>query len=380
MDIKYVFGKNWPSKVAGVSFTTFTSYGIAKANTSNSVELIMSGKPKDVGLTLNNYFGLDILENFDVKFIDNKTKFSKTTKFYIKTLFYLLKLAKNKKLDVVITRKVGFLPYLVFLKMRYNIKIIYEAHDYYLNLKEKEKKHYKKKLFQMVFLKKVDGIICHQKSLENLYKKNFKNQNYLLARTGIKEIYKYNIKEIKSKKNMAYIGALGDRKDLETLFKALKNIEAQNYRLIIIGGTNEKKINHYKNLANEIGVGNKVEITGWVERKEIDEILKSVRIGLVPLNNNFFNRYLTSPMKIFNYFSHGIPVVGTDLPTIREIVGNKYGLLYKIGDVKHLSNKLNRLYNDDKLYMDLVKNINNFNEELLWKKRGSKILDFIKKI
>ncbi|CCU81049.1 hypothetical protein HSACCH_02542 [Halanaerobium saccharolyticum subsp. saccharolyticum DSM 6643] len=43
---------------AGVSFTTFTSYGIAKADKNNDVELIMSGESKDVGLSLKNYFGL----------------------------------------------------------------------------------------------------------------------------------------------------------------------------------------------------------------------------------------------------------------------------------------------------------------------------------
>jgi glycosyltransferase involved in cell wall biosynthesis len=257
---------------------------------------------------------------------------------------------------------------------------VYEAHDYYLDLAEKEKKNYKKKLFQKLFLGRINGIICHQNILINLYKNHFKTQNYLMARTGIKNINRYNFEEISSKKDIAYIGALGNRKDIETVFKSLKLLDNKIGKLIIIGGTNDKQIDYYKSLAADIGIKDKIKITGWVERKEIDEILKSVKIGLVPLKDNFFNRNLTSPMKIFNYFSHGIPVIGTNLPSIREILDQDYGLLYKVGDSNNLAKKIAILYDNERMYMNFVENIYNFSEKLLWSKRGNKILDFIEKI
>ncbi|CCU81048.1 probable glycosyl transferase [Halanaerobium saccharolyticum subsp. saccharolyticum DSM 6643] len=201
-----------------------------------------------------------------------------------------------------------------------------------------------------------------------------------MARTGINKIYRYDLEKIISKKDIAYIGALGNRKDLETVFKSLKLIDEKFGKLIIIGGTNDKQINYYNNLAEKIGIEDKIRITGWVERKEIDEILKSVKIGLVPLKDNFFNRNLTSPIKIFNYFSHGIPFVGTDLLSIKEILNQKYGLLYKTRNSKDLANKIEVLNEDKDLYLKIVNNIYDFSEQLLWRKRGSKILNFIDEI
>jgi glycosyltransferase involved in cell wall biosynthesis len=46
-------------------------------------------------------------------------------------------------------------------------------------------------------------------------------------------------------------------------------------------------------LARSLDVDDRVEITGWVSRKEVEEYLKKAKIGIVPLADTFFNRHLT---------------------------------------------------------------------------------------
>ncbi|RAK11940.1 glycosyltransferase involved in cell wall biosynthesis [Halanaerobium saccharolyticum] len=372
MYIKYVFGEKWPSQSAGISFTTFANYGIAQANPQNDIELIVTGQ-RQQDEVLNNYFGLKPLNNFNIKYIKDKSILSKTTKFYWNTYNYLKNKAKNKELDVIITRKIGFFPFLLMLKKKYDIKIFYEAHNFYLDLSLKEEKHYKKKLYQKLFLPYFNGIICHHETLKDLYNNYLPNQKYIIARTGIKNIYNYK----KTNYNLAYIGALGDRKNLKDMFKALSKIKNQKSKLIIIGGTNKEKIKKCKKIAENYNVEDRIEITGWINRKEIDDVLRNVMIGLVPLEDIFFNRYLTSPMKIFNYFSHGIPVIGTNIPTVKEILNNKYGLLYRPNDYIDLADKIDILMEDNKLYNNISKKIINDYSSMKWKDRGEKILNSI---
>lgn len=377
MYIKYVFGRDWPSKSAGTSFTIFSSYGIAKSDASNHVEILMkkNTRKENYNNILKKEFELSQLKNFKVKFLDQKYSIiDKTTSFYIKAYKYLKKCAKKDKLDVVITRKVGFLPYLYFLKKKFNIKIIYEAHDYYLENPPERKKHFKKKLFQKLFLPKFDGIITHMETMKKLYKKHIPNQNYLLARTGIQKIFNDNLEK---KKVISYIGSLGKRKKIIDIFEAMNIINDKEIKFLIIGGKNKNEINYYYDLAEEYNLKSQVNITGWVTRKEVDELLADVSIGVVPLEDTFFNRYLTSPMKIFNYFSHGIPVIGSDLPSIREIISNRYGLLYEKDDYNDLAKKVQTLFKNQYIYNKYRENIFNFDKELLWGERGKKILNFI---
>jgi len=376
MFIKYVFGRDWPSKSAGASFTIFSSYGIAKADKENDVEILMRNKTRNSSYEeiLIKEFDLKNLKNYKVKFLDKNIVFiDKTTSFYIQAYKYLSRCAKKNELDVIITRKVGFLPYLILLKKKYNIKVYFEAHDYYIKTEKKRKKYLKKKIFQRIFLPKINGIISHLQTMINLYKDFIPQQNYLLARTGIHKLYKEN----KNHKVIAYIGSLDTRKNIEDIFKAMNLINDQNIKFILIGGKSQKEIDKFINLAKTYNLESQIEITGWVKRKKIDQLLKNVKVGLVPLENNFFNHYLTSPMKIFNYFSHGIPVIGTDLPTLREIISDNRGFLYENDNYEDLAKKITLLLNDDKLYEKFQKNIYDFADEILWDKRGKKILDFI---
>jgi glycosyltransferase involved in cell wall biosynthesis len=53
---------------------------------------------------------------------------------------------------------------------------------------------------------------------------------------------------------------------------------------------------------------------------------------VLPLEDNSFGRQFTSPLKLWDYLSTGIPIVAADLPTVREIAGDR-PFYYPPGDV-----------------------------------------------
>ena len=51
--------------------------------------------------------------------------------------------------------------------------------------------------------------------------------------------------------------------------------------------------------------------------------------------------------------------------------------MYENGDYKDLADKINSLLNNNEYYEEIQENIYEFAEEVLWSKRGEKILNFI---
>ncbi|WP_233487387.1 glycosyltransferase [Halanaerobium sp. DL-01] len=380
----YVYNKEWPSKIPGANFCTFTCNGLSKVDKNNKVNLIMT-QSSDTKYSkqnskeiLKNYFHIkNPNNNFNIYRLNYSQKIGKHTGFYFKAVSKIIELNKKEQVDVIITRNTNFLPYLYYLKKRIKAKIYFEAQHFYLAKNLREKNNRKKQYwFQNIFLRLVDGIICLQKVEEKLISDFLPKSKYCVARTGISKIF-YNNKPFNNK-YIGYIGSLDDSKGVKDLFYAFKEINNKNLYLLIVGGKTEDKVNQYKNLAKKLNILDRLVITGWVNRVKLNNYLKEIKIGIVPARDTFYNRYITSPMKIFDYFSHGIPVIGSDLPTVREIVTGQGGFFYKKGDIKGLASAIDLLASSNSLYEETSNFIFERAKELTWENRGEKLLEFFK--
>jgi glycosyltransferase involved in cell wall biosynthesis len=62
---------------------------------------------------------------------------------------------------------------------------------------------------------------------------------------------------------------------------------------------------------------------GPVPYGELPAHLARYHALLLPLDDGLFGRALTSPLKLWDYLATGIPIVAADLPTVREIAGDR---------------------------------------------------------
>lgn len=87
----------------------------------------------------------------------------------------------------------------------------------------------------------------------------------------------------------------------------------------------------------------KVDFKGWVSRSEIQHILGNARVGVI--TRHPIDRHLTAmPTKLFEYMAAGLPVVASDLPTIRPIVeAHRCGLLVDPLDPEEIARALSYL-------------------------------------
>ena len=80
----------------------------------------------------------------------------------------------------------------------------------------------------------------------------------------------------------------------------------------------------------------------------------SADIGLQPIENTCFNHFSTDSNKLFEYAMAGLPVIASDMPTIRELIGKyKFGILVKPGSCQELLEAVSSLASDNNLRSQL---------------------------
>lgn len=116
-------------------------------------------------------------------------------------------------------------------------------------------------------------------------------------------------------KNVIYIGGISAIRGITEMIHAME-LTTQESRLQLVGTFESKKL--YADVKNLIGWGKVVE-HGFLNRKEVKELLSSARCGLV-LFHPVPNHLDSQPNKLFEYMSAGIPVICSDFPLWKQIV------------------------------------------------------------
>jgi glycosyltransferase involved in cell wall biosynthesis len=105
----------------------------------------------------------------------------------------------------------------------------------------------------------------------------------------------------------------------------------------------------YRDIADEIvnlicrdGMESIVESFGALGQNETEQLLADTDIGLLS------SRSEGSPNVVMEFMAHGIPVVGTRIPGIQDLVGPKnQEFLFPVGDPKGLCDSVRRLILDE---------------------------------
>lgn len=142
-----------------------------------------------------------------------------------------------------------------------------------------------------------------------------------------KEIYEALIPiEMKAKLNnnivITYVGTFTDYHDLTSLLKGFKESQKviPNLRLLLVGeGKNNNRI---QNLCIQLNLSNQILFTGRVPPNIIPAYLNISNILVLPLKQIYEEGFHGAPIKLFEYMAAARPIIATDMPSIRDIIGN----------------------------------------------------------
>lgn len=154
---------------------------------------------------------------------------------------------------------------------------------------------------------------------------------------GIDVAYWMRAKDQKTKRNkqvITVVGALRYAKGQDVLIRALPQINQKfpRARLLLIG--EGKKREEYMRLVQDLGVAERVLFAGELDREGVRDRLGETDVFVLPSRHEGFGIALVEAMAV------GIPVVGTRVGGIPEVIGEKAGYLVPPDDEETLANTL----------------------------------------
>jgi glycosyltransferase involved in cell wall biosynthesis len=146
--------------------------------------------------------------------------------------------------------------------------------------------------------------------------------------------------------DLVYRGGLSERAGTFVLLRAIRYLldSGISARLLLFGYMdNEQWRQALDNALDELGIRHLVTVAGRIPYDEMAATLSRARILVCPLQKipKFMNNI---PVKVFEAWACGLPVIASDLPPIRPFFRNRpYGFLFKPGDAVDLAAKIRQL-------------------------------------
>ncbi|MDZ7960110.1 MAG: glycosyltransferase family 4 protein [Aulosira sp. DedQUE10] len=150
--------------------------------------------------------------------------------------------------------------------------------------------------------------------------------------------------------NLVFCGRVGQRKgafDLIEAFAKLPDSQKASTQLILAG---DGEITKAQQLAASLNLTEKVTFLGWINSKQINELLSQANIFVLPSYNEGL------PMAILEAMGWGLPIIATPVGGIPELlVNNHNGLLVTPGNIQQLTQAIQLLIADESLRLSLGK-------------------------
>lgn len=161
-----------------------------------------------------------------------------------------------------------------------------------------------------------------------------------------------------------YFGRLSKEKGINNLIEAFSKCDKGN--LFIAGEGSEK--DNIEQFIKDNKLTKRVKLLGFLNKEQMTEQVRKARFIVVPSI-----WYENCPYSVMETLAIGKPVIGANIAGIPELViNNENGFTYKYDDVNELAEKMNKLFEDEKLVKKFSRNAKElskqYDKEVYYKK------------
>lgn len=366
MKILYIANARMPTEKAhGIQIMKTCE---AFAELGHEVELILPWRSNPIKEDIFEYY--NIRKNFKIKRIPSLDLiWTGKIGFWIQS-FTFAEMASwcafLRKTDIIYSRDELPLFNLSFLKKN----IFWETHTGRYNF------------FVKHLLKRCAGVISITEGLKNFYIKKGVDPKKIIVAPDAVDIVDFSKNYIQTdvrkklglpidKKIILYAGRLDGWKGAETALEASKLLPAE-IQLVVIGGEAKQTARFQKEHPSVI-------FLGFRPYRELAENLAAADVLLLPnTGKNEISARFTSPLKLFAYMASKKPIIASDLPSIREILGEENAYLVAPDDVISLAEAIKNTLNQKELSESKAGNAFKDVQKYTWRARAEKIINFIK--
>ncbi|MBN2801217.1 MAG: glycosyltransferase [Deltaproteobacteria bacterium] len=145
---------------------------------------------------------------------------------------------------------------------------------------------------------------------------------------------------------VGYVGSALESKGVRELALAARRISEP---LVMVGPSgSDPRVRELMALS-----GGRLSVEGPIPHREVPDRLAAFRALALPLSPGLFGERLTSPLKLWDYLASGVPVVGADLPSLRDAAPGAFHP-YRAGDADDLARAIEEVCGEETLRARLL--------------------------
>jgi glycosyltransferase involved in cell wall biosynthesis len=257
-------------------------------------------------------------------------------------------------------------------------KLIYDAHEPWIFSRS-----LKEGLLKILCLSKLKNIItANQITQQTLLKENPKLNTEVIYNCSPSFFTQYR----KENKDIiiCHEGALWFNRGLKLIVEALIILKTthSNFKFRIIGDVFGKEREYLKSKIKENNLQENIEITGWLNYKDVPKSLADCSIGIITNTEEKRNTLAGPANKLFNYMTMGLAIVSVNLPATTQIIQEiNCGIILQKRDAPFLAQELIKLLNDKTTLSTLQQKSGIAAEEKYnWESEADKLFQFYRSL
>lgn len=300
--------------------------------------------------------------------------------FNIRLFFYLLAKAINKKTDAFCAIDLDtILPCFLISKI-FRKKIIYDAHEYFTETPEVERRPMIKKIWELVAqftIPKIPYCYTVGEVLAKLLSKRYHVDFETIKNVPFFYPLKITTPNIGKKMYIIYQGALNEGRGLEAAIRAMRDLEGVQLWLVGEGDLSEL----LRGVVERERLSDKVIFWGWVTPERLQDLTAQAHLGINLLEARSLSYYYSLANKFFDYMNVGIPQITMKFPEYERICTTlEVAILIEKIDNDIFINVIKNIFEDNEKYMKLRKNCIEGSKIYCWENEARKLLRFYEKV
>ncbi|MEO6884186.1 MAG: glycosyltransferase [Bacteroidia bacterium] len=311
--------------------------------------------------------------------------FEKGILFYVEFQFRLFLFLLFHKADILVANDLDTLaPNYLISKIK-NVPVVYDSHEIFTEVPELQQNQVKRKIWLRLeknIFPKLKTIFTVNHSIANYFSDLYKVPVNVLRNVPFSKkretnsIEKNKIFETDKKIILLQGAGINIDRGAEELVEAMQYIDVAI--LVIVGCGDvipilEKMIVKWK-------LEKKIFLTGKIPFEKLSNYTHFADLGVTLDKDTNINYKFSLPNKVFDYIQAGVPVLASDLIELKKII-----FQYQVGDCiqnhdpKHIAEKINSIFTDEKLLLKWKENTKVAAQELCWENEEKIVIETYQK-